>query len=388
MARRRYQRGGLRLIDGQWKLEWREDVLQPDGRVSRVRRTENIGSADDLPTERLARRVADAVLEQSGINHLSYLPGKVATFQDFSELWEKDLLSLSKPSTQSADLSRLRKHLRPALGRQRLESIHPQLVQGLVSKWSSAGLSPKSVKNIVTLLETMTKAAREWGYTAPELTSKVRVPARKLRAHGKTFTVAEAKRILMLAPAPWDLLFTTAALTGLRSGELLGLKWQDIDFGAAVIHIERSVWRGELQATKTDGSDRTVPMPRELAVELERYRAHWVKNELGLLWASEAGTPLDADNLRHRVIRPLLTRAGITGKAGLHAFRHLLGTLLVSTGCNPKVAQAQLGHSDVQTTLDLYVNVISDDHRAAVAKVARVLALDGAGQRPNGQGMN
>ena len=355
--------------------------------MSRVRRNENIGSDKDLPTQRLARRCADAVLEQSGINHLSYLPGKVATFQEFSELWEKDLLSLSAHSTQSADLSRLRKHLRPAFGQHRLEALHPQMVQGLIRRWSEK-LAAKSVRNLVTLLRTITQAAQEWGYTCPLDAANLRLPQPELQAKGRTFSLGEGKRILMMAPAPWDTLFTTAAITGLRSGELLGLQWEDIDFRQYVIHVRRSVWRTQFQTVKTKRSVRTVPMPTTLAAELKLYRERWTKNDLGLLWASETGQPLDADNLRHRVIRPLLDKAGIKGKAGVHAFRHLLGTLLVSTGANPKVAQAQLGHSDIKTTLDLYAEVVSNDHRVAVDQVAGLLATVGDANKPNGQGMN
>lgn len=383
MARRRYQRGGLRLVGGRWKLEWREDVVLPSGSVARRRRAETLGTIEELPTERMARRAADAVLARAGINALDYKPGRVATFGDFAELWERDVLALQKPSAQPPERSRLNKHLLPVLDRMPMLNINQQLIQGLIRRWTDEGMSVKSIRNLLTTLHGMLEVAKEWGYMTGGFKNTVKLPARRLRPRGRRYRVDEAKAIIAAAPFPWNYMLLTDALTGIRRGELLGLRWQDIDFENEVIRIEQSVWAGELQTTKSEESDRTVPLPSALGVALRQYRKQWTPNPLDLLWANEDGNPIDADNLRNRVIRPLLDQAGIVGRAGFHAFRHLHGTLLVSVGANPKVAQAQLGHAQPSTTMELYVDVVSDDHRKAVEKVAEILAPVGAETRPN-----
>lgn len=356
--------------------------MDGNGKVQRVRRKATIGTLKDLPTEKLARRAADQIITRAGINSLDYLPGKVATLDEFAVLWARDILPLQKPSSQAVERSHLKKHLLPALGQLKLEVIQPQLAQSFVRQLSSEGLSTKSIRNILMTLSSMLKTAKEWGYMVGSMGSKIKLPARKIRPRGRCYTQEEARAIIEGAPFPYDVMMVTAALTGLRCGELLGLRWLDVDFAMSVIHVQQSVWRGEVQTTKSEESDRTVPMPHQLAMALNDYRERWTPNDGGLLWAGETGEPIDADNLRHRMLRPLLDQVGVMGRAGFHAFRHLHGTLLVSTGANPKVAQAQLGHSDIRTTMDLYVDVISEDHRQAASKVADILAPVGANKRP------
>ena len=381
MARRRYQRGGLRLVKGKWKLEWREDVVQANGTIRRERRKQTIGTVQDLPTERIARRTADAILVRVGINALDYKPGRVATFGEFARLWERDVLPLQKDSAQPPERSRLHKHLMPTLESVPLMNIQQQLVQGLIRKWMDEGLSVKSIRNLLITLGGVIAVAKEWGYMVGGFNNTVKMPARGIKPRGRRFSVEEAKAIIESAPWPWNVLLITAALTGLRRGELLGLRWEDIDFQSGVVRVEQSVWMGNIQSTKSEDSDRTVPLPSALAQVLREYYTRWRPNPYGLLWAEENGTPVDADNLQHRMFRPLLDQAGIFGSAGFHAFRHLHGTLLVSVGANPKVAQAQLGHAQISTTMELYVDVVNEDHRNAVEKVAGILAPVGAGTR-------
>lgn len=378
MARRRYQQGGLRLVDGQWKLEWREDVVTLNG-IKRVRKSRELGTQKDFPTERLARREADVILTKAGINSLDYKVGKISTFAEFVELWERDVLPMLKKSSQPADRSHVNKHLVPMLGETRLQDIGQRVVQGVIARLTEKGLCAKSIKNIITTLQAIMRVAESWEYRVGKFDNSVILPRRRIRPKGRSFTVEQAKEMIEQAPHPYNVMMIVAALTGLRMGELLGLRWEDIDLHRSILRVRQSAWRGEIQTTKSEDSERTVPIPSGLVQVLERYFSEWEENELGLLWADEKGGALDGDNLRHRMMRPLLDQVGVVGRAGFHAFRHLHGTLLVSVGANPKVAQAQLGHSDIKTTMELYADVVAEDHRKAVEGVSgRILALVGA----------
>lgn len=365
LARIRYQKGTIEPLATGWRLRWRDDEVQDDGSIKRVQRKMLLGTYDELPTKPLARRAADRVLGR--LNALDYVPGRTATVATFAEQWEREVLPTMKPSTQASARSHLRAHILPRVGALPLEAVQPQRAQALATDLLVGGVSRKTVKNVLMTLGSVLRTAREWGYSAGTL-GRVKLPPAP-PDDARVFTIEEATAIIEAAAEPWRTLFLTAALTGLRLGELLGLRWGDVDLGARTIAVVQSVWQGKLQTPKTARSVRHVPIPGVLADALAHHRARWRPNDLNLLWANRNGGPVCADNLRARVLKPLLARLGIA-PAGFHAFRHLQGTLLVATGANAKIAQAQLGHSDVRTTLQLYAHVIQDDHRKAVESVA------------------
>ena len=371
MARRRYQAGSVQRVNGKFKLRWREDVIANDGSTQRVHRRRTLGTIADLGTQKLARRAADAEIAKSGINSLDYRADKRATFDEFADAYERDGLSMMKPSAQASARSHIRKHLRPLLGEFELALVGTQIVQGCIRQFAEAGLGRKSIKNIIITLKSMLTAADDWGYKTAEL-GRTKLPPRGIATKERLFSPTEAQRIIEAAPFPFNVLFGTTALTGVRCGELLGLRWSDINFEVGVLVVTQSVWRGAFQTPKSEGSERVIPMPPQLVQLLTEYSQVCDKNKHGLLWANEAGEPYDADNVRHRVLTPLLEQLGFA-PGGFHAFRHLQGTLLVKVGADPKIVQAQLGHSDIRTSFEYYAHLIADDHKKAVARVADIV---------------
>lgn len=124
MARRRFQRGHLFLRGKRqkvWVAKWRDDVVLPDGSVKRVRRSEVLGSTMDYKTRRLAERALEQRLAE--VNSLAYKPRPTATFSEFAAKWQRDVLSQHKRSTQSADKSRIRKHLLLEFGNRYMKDI-------------------------------------------------------------------------------------------------------------------------------------------------------------------------------------------------------------------------------------------------------------------------
>ena len=163
--------------------------------------------------------------------------------------------------------------------------------------------------------------------------------------------------------------------TGMRRGELLALRWQDIDLKKGVAHIRRSLGRVKAEGgqtktalvfdePKTSKSKRDVPLPGEVIRELKEHRKRQLQEKLlfgqayqdnDLVFATEDGKPIDPDNFGKRYAR-LLDKAGIPHVA-LHNLRHTCATLLLEAGEHPKVVQELLGHTKVSTTLDLYSHV-------------------------------
>jgi integrase len=163
------------------------------------------------------------------------------------------------------------------------------------------------------------------------------------------------------------------------------LKVSDLDFDRKLIHVRRSVWRGKIQSTKSESSVRVLHMPEPLERRLKQYLSTWRPNKLGLLFYSRVGTPADPNHLIPRYLHPLLDKLGIE-RAGFHAFRHSHSSLLIELGAPATVAQAQLGHSDLTTTLKVYTHLLPQSQREAVDRLAAV--LDGSGRKTEANLLN
>lgn len=371
LARRRFQRGCLRKEGIRWTLRYREDMVLDSGLIERRMVNRTVGLVADLPTQRVARRAADALLQK--LNSTAYRPGIVITFAEFAERWKATTLPALKPTTQRVAEGQLRRYLIPALGKLSLERITPEIVQGMIVQLSGK-VRHHTILNILGTLSSITSTARKWGYVTVEVNRKsLTIPRDAEPHHRPRFTDVQARAIIASADEPWRTLFAVFAVTGMRGAEVLGLGVDDIDFEGSRIFVRRSTQNGIMQLPKTRTSTRTLPMPEGLSWMLGAFLAkHHRPNPNGLLFCSTEGNPLWLDHVRERRLWPILDRLGIT-RCGFHAFRRGCGTLLASVGAPVKVAQGQLGHSDPRVTLEIYTQVVDADHRKAAASVDRVL---------------
>jgi integrase len=389
LARRRYQKGSLHLIGNQWKARWREDVIGPEGSLQRVRRQACFPRAQ-FPTKKLAQRQFDLVLAR--INDLGYRPGRIAGFETFIERWKAEVLVQREVSTQRAALWHLRRYLVPAFRGFTIDQIGQEQAQMLIS--SLAGrVSAKTAVNIMGTLSTILKTAKSWGYTASELNWKeLTMPRRTERPRRRFFSAEQAAMIINRArdrwpDEPWWLLFQLAAMTGMREGEILGLKWTDIDFSAKLIFVRRKVWYGHVGAPKTVTSERVLPLPQSLASGLRAYLDRWTPNRDNWLFATRTGKPVMPQHVVQRKLWQVLDDLKIP-RCGLHAFRHTHASMLVDAGAPMTVARDQLGHTDMRLTLAVYSHVISDAQRTAVDQLAARLDADGRAPEHNNSYIN
>ena len=374
MARRRYQEGTLELRGNNWTVRYREDVLQPDGSVVRRMVRKFVGTKKEYPTRKLARRRADEIV--SRVNRPDYRPVRMATFADFVEVWKLQALALRKPSTQKAALVHLRNHLLPALGLLRLDEIGVEPVQVLVTRMAEKGLSRHTVKNVLSTLRSILRSARAWSYLVGDFkVSDLVLPCGRVPAVPRFFTAEQAAAIIAAADFPERAMFAIAAMAGLRPGEVLGLSVDDLDFERRLIHVRRTAYYSRLQTPKSRASMASVPMPSALEKLLREYLRAWQPNPAQLLFATRKGTPICENNVVQRRLWPILDRLGIP-RCGMHAFRHTHASLLVASGASPVVAQWQLRHSDVETTLGHYAHVLPGEQRQAVEQVAEQLRPD------------
>jgi integrase len=168
-----------------------------------------------------------------------------------------------------------------------------------------------------------------------------------------------------------EALYVVAVHTRLRQGELLGLKWRDLDLEAGKLTVQRSLaFDGALNPPKRKNSRRTVKLTRTATEALKSHRARQNEERLkagsrwkdsGLVFPNGAGKPMDASNLYQRDWKNLLERAELVGHGfTFHTLRHTFATTLLRQNVNPKIVQHQLGHATISQTMDIYSHVMPD----------------------------
>jgi integrase len=316
-----------------------------------------------------AKRKLRAILQAMGLNddtHLERTDSGAKMFRSESEWWMENRLPMFKPSVQETMGSHLKKYLMPRFGSLAMSAIDERRAQEfiaeltrteyVVSKSRRRKLSPKSIRNIVSVLKLIVgpKVWRDWNLRYPE------VPVKEQRF----FSPDEMRQIIEAAPDQWKVLFATLAGTGMRCGEAFGLHVEDLDLTAGRIYIRRSVWEGEEVTVKTRQGYRAVTIDPILMGMLA---AHLGTRKAGRVFETRNGTPLCKRNTRRRLNE--LLRDLKLPKAGLHAFRHGRVSVLQAMGVPGDLVKEWVGHSNLQTT-SRYTHFQDDFRRQIASQVA------------------
>jgi integrase len=292
---------------------------------------------------------------------------------EYLDRWLRDSQRGSvRQSTFDRDSYLIRVHVKPVLGRVKLKNLTPLDVQSLYRDRLDNGLSSSTVNKIHGVLHKAFGQAVRWSLIPRNPTDAVK-PPRPAPEEMRPLSSEEARRLLDAAKGDkLEALYVLAVTTGMRRGELLGLKWSDVDLKNATVSIRRTLTRTDngkrvaLGEPKTKKSRRTIPLTSQ-AVEALRSHLERQLNEIetlgdlyddqGLVFTSEAGTPINPSNLRQRSLAPLLKKAGLP-HIRFHDLRHTCATLLLLKGVHPKFVQELLGHATIAITLDTYSHVM------------------------------
>jgi integrase len=308
---------------------------------------------------------------------------------EYLDRWLSDSVSDTVKATTFERYEQItRLHLKPALGRVKLKALTPAHVRGLYREKLEAGLSARTVRYIHTTLHKALKQAVMDGLIPRNATESVK-PPQPCREEMCPLTPEQAKLLLKVAHETGDrleALYVLAIHTGLRQGELLGLKWDDVDLEDGSLQVRRTLTitkNGPLfTSPKTTGSRRSVKLTshaieavrhhleRQLG-EIDRVGSLWSEN--GLMFASEMGESLNRHNLTRRSFKPLLKRAGLP-QIRFHDLRHTCATLLLTRNVNPKIVSEMLGHSSIAITLDTYSHVLPNMRDQAAAAMEEALS--------------
>jgi integrase len=320
-------------------------------------------------TKRLAEDWLRSVLEEA---RRGTLPGAVrtgATFADAAAEWLRYIEHdrARKPSTVEGYHSIVRAQLLPAFGDLPLESITTSAIERWVG---SAGGSQSSRRKSLVLLHGIFHRAKKICGLPSNPVADVEKPPLRRGGDIEVFSPEEIHALVRAAPNGQDAaLFLTAAFTGLRRGELIALRWRDVDFAGSVIRVRASYAGGQLTTPKS-GKVRAVPMAPDVAAALAKLgsRPDFISDE-DQVFPGQWGGFLDGSALRRRY-DAALARAGLR-RLRFHDLRHTFGTRMI-TKADIRRVQEWMGHADVQTTMK-YLHYVPREEDARL--VAEAFAL-------------
>jgi len=259
-------------------------------------------------------------------------------------------------------------HIQPFFGRIRLDQIGLPHVREFVKTMLAKQLKPATVLKAVALVKEMFKHAVQWGYLDANPALYIERPRVEIEEM-EILTPPEIRRLLEAAEEPVRTLLLCAVLTGMRRGELLGLKWEEIDFEGNRIHVRRALWRGKFVTPKSRRSRRAIDMGPTLKGALGRLLSRF-KGEM--VFTSPTGEVIDPDNFSSRDWTRVLRRSKLQ-RIRFHDLRHTYASLLIAQGAHPKYIKVQLGHASIQPTLDRYGHLMLEMHEAEARKLDRLV---------------
>lgn len=389
MARRRGQQKGYLHIQGSmWCLSFREDALDGDGQLVRVRKTVRIASTMEV-TKREARRLANEILDQ--VDEAALLPSSLITLGDFvARRFEPDVVWSLKPAGKKHYHYILGEHVVPALGELRLRDVNSDHVQALVKAKIEGGYSVQTavhMRNAVSAVFNHAKAKK--AYSGDNPTIGVRLPEMQ-RKETRSLDFQQGKALLDHLASPAREMALLSMTGSLNVAEMLGLRWRHLNLtGSSVIAgselvpplslIVRENWyRGERCSVKAKSRRRTVPLSTSVVACLAamQQRPHHTSPD-DPVFCSRTGQPLNENNLMKRSVKPAAEQLGMPW-VSWHVFRHTHATLGEQIGMALSDRQAQMGHADVRMTLH-YTHSDLDRRRPAIEQMATLLVGEARG---------
>ena len=341
-------------------------------------------------TKENAQTRLDTVL--GSIRKNTYVEAKKILFEAFCDDWMDKAKPILKPKTWASYRSSLKNWITPEFGKWPICDINRAAVKCFKDKLlANADLSRKFIKNVLILLHRLFEEAIDREYIAAN-------PARKLQ-HDLKDDSAESSAVIVPTPEEvvntfvglpptHQVLLATAAITGFRRAELLGLMWDDVDWLNGAIRVRRTLQRipkkllaggefrrveriGEtglaLVTPKSKKARRTVEMPEKLAKLLRSLRGLQNGSDSPFVFQTEIGAPLDPDSV-YDVLHTAQDGAK-SRRFGLHGLRHLYASLLIANRADVRFAQEKLGHASASTTLNIYAHPITKQGREFAAAV-------------------
>jgi len=293
-----------------------------------------------------------------------YIPEKkVPTFSEVAKDWLQTKKTNIRETTWAVYECHVRRHL-SAFNQVKINRITPADIEKLIDGLQSRMVNILTIRKTMTVLGQIMKYAVRHRYISFNPFTDSEKPRRRQGAEveEKKIRVLNPDEITRLLDAIEDpkykMLVQLAIMSGARQGELLGLKWPDIDWTVGQIHIKRTFNNHRWYKPKTKASIRKIDLGPSTMAALKRWRLACPPNELNLVFPSPSGErPADRTDFVNKAFEPALSKTGI-GHIRFHDLRHTFASLLIEQGENIKYIQSQLGHSTPRMTLEVYAHLM------------------------------
>jgi integrase len=356
-----------------WVYRWQEGGC---------RKSEIIGTLAELQTRTEALRKAQSLQMRANPDQRVRVPVTMSALID--RYICDELESGVRSCTRRSYLSMLEGHIRPKFGHVHLSELEITAVQDWLRGMPAA---PKYKSHIRALVHRLYEKAMLWGLINLQRNPIDLVEVRgasKRRRQPKILTIWECYSVLELLPEPYRTMVIVAQCMGLRISEILGLKWEDVDFEKLTLGVRRSVVNGEIGDVKTEVSVADLPLDAEFAHILLHWKKTCPTSSDGWMFPNPVtARPYHASPIQQDYIRDAGRKLGF-GDIGWHTFRHTYRAWLDATGAPLGVQQRLMRHADIRTTMNVYGDALMDSKREANSKVVRMVlgpALERAKER-------
>jgi integrase len=370
--KRQYGSGSLFKEGEGWAIRWRELEIAPDGTIKKRKCYEALGKISRAEAAEILRGKTAAGDGKRPVR------SRVA-FRTLAQQWARDVLPTKyKHSTQKNHRNIMENHLVPRFGDLPVCDVTTQAIQVYVTYLIEAGYAPKSIDHIHDVLSAVLRSGVKWGHLQINPAQGVEMPRLKTVRPKWAFTVEQA--ITLFEHLPWlkpRTMVALALLGGVRRGELFALRWRDSDEAQRCLRVFEAVYEGIFDDPKTEAGSRLIPLP-DAAMELLqvwRTRARRKAPE-DLIFSTVSGKPISPNNVLRTWVWPACQAAGLPRATWL-TFRRTYSSWAHQKGVPPKVVAAIMGHAKVDTTLNVYTQVLDGAAREAADRVGSELARIG-----------
>jgi integrase len=398
--------GSIRKRDGRYYIRTRVQIIDADTGETRWKQIEKAAGTS-------RKQAAEALKAlQTSVDQGVYIPTQMTVL----ELGRKWLREHVQPNLKRATAATYRNnfylHVAPSLGAVRVDDCRPQMVKDLLGRKRTEGLGGETVSKIRRQMHSMFAFAQDAGLLTvnPAAAPRKRGQRQRRKARGTELSPMQVKRFLEECSPRWRLFFTIALDTGLRRGELIGLRWGDIDLLERIIYVRRSIsaydspadLMGDELTTKTEAGERLVPILDGAQAALEKlYAAAKDTREQAPVFATikrargadgvmrPAGRPVEPRWVG-RVFRETADRAGLPKTIRLHDLRHTAITNAIGQGEDIMLVAAFAGHAKTSTTTDVYGHLMPKRVHEAARRMrsvshisSHILPTTDAEQRPH-----
>jgi len=330
-----------------------------------------------LPKGITKKKARDSMREiEDQVRKGIYLPDrKIPLFSKVAQDWLEHKKANVRASTWDMYRGHLEHHFKD-VNDVKINRITPAKVEQFIADKQEDGMNLTTLRKIIGTFSQVTQYAVRHRYIDHNPVRDAERPkgqGGEEKEQIQVLTPMEINALLDATPnQKYNTLFRLAIMSGARQGELIGLKWTDVDWFNNQIHVQRTYNKGAWYKPKTKTSNRKVDIGPKTMSELKKWHVACQPNDLDLIFPNEAGKPLDQKNIMSRHYYPALRKAGIK-RIRFHDLRHTYASLMIEQGENIKYIQTQLGHSNPTVTWNVYAHLIKPTNQEAVCKLENTL---------------